>query len=43
MARVRLAEETAKELRLAEELWLPKHTVKVEAGKSVTSFSSTLR
>lgn len=31
LARVRLSEETAKELRLAEELWLPRHTVRVES------------
>jgi hypothetical protein len=32
MARVRLSEDTAKELRLAEELWLPRHTVRVEGS-----------
>ena len=32
MARVRLSEETAKQLRLAEELWLPKRSVKAEGG-----------
>jgi hypothetical protein len=32
MVRVRLAEETAKGLRLSEELWLPIHAVRVEGS-----------
>jgi hypothetical protein len=32
MTRIRLAEETAKELRLSEELWLPKRAVRVEGS-----------
>jgi hypothetical protein len=33
LAKVRFSGETAKELRLAEELWLPKHAVKGEGDR----------
>jgi hypothetical protein len=32
LTRVRLSEETAKELRLAEELWLPRGAVRDESN-----------